>query len=490
MSTIYSKTDNYALNLYGDADPADLRDGYNDSMRTIDTTMEQHLNRIESVEARETHDEAVVKALLGDNTVDNATNAKIKWDKAAADAVSAGEYFSTMGIDSVAAAERFAQNVGAFVTAESIGCKANDPSFDNAAILNQYFDVEGKNLVFAKGDYYFSTPMTMMEPSTILFTGNSRLHVADGVTLDTAVEITSTNRWVLGRNPYIDMFVVDNGESALVLKVNNVYTPITFNIHITNVVHTGMKTSGCTGLNGYIKVIGKKDVMAEVGIDIGSTDDTWDTVIPVNCKKGLVLHSGGSHFNVVHPWSQSNTSHYTLIGMEIATASVTIDNFVNDALGIGILSTSGSLHISSYISYGHQSLTESVEISGNGASIRIADSMLDSPAKKFIDTTNGVSRVYIGYLSPWVYHITQPNVNDTDLLLPQGNFIVRDVTEGSPLLKATQNLMNATISVMGTNDGSTLRATITIYAMDGIHYALLNDGIVHQNTNWKHLLFS
>lgn len=89
MSTIYTKTDNYALNLYGDNDPADLRDGYNNSMRTIDTTLEQHLNRIENMEARETHDEEVAKTLLGDNTVDNATAAKTKWDKAGTDATTA-----------------------------------------------------------------------------------------------------------------------------------------------------------------------------------------------------------------------------------------------------------------------------------------------------------------------------------------------------------------------------------------------------------------
>lgn len=89
MSTIYDKTDNYALNLYGDNDPADLRDGYNDSMRTIDTTLETHLNRIEAVESRETHDEEVVKALLEDNTVDNATTSKAKWDKAGTDATAA-----------------------------------------------------------------------------------------------------------------------------------------------------------------------------------------------------------------------------------------------------------------------------------------------------------------------------------------------------------------------------------------------------------------
>lgn len=89
MATLYTKTDNYGLNLYGDNDPADLRDGYNGSMRTIDTTLGQHLNRIESVESRETHDEAVIKALLVDNTVDNATTAKAKWDKAATDATTA-----------------------------------------------------------------------------------------------------------------------------------------------------------------------------------------------------------------------------------------------------------------------------------------------------------------------------------------------------------------------------------------------------------------
>lgn len=89
MSTIYDKTDNYALNLYGDSDPADLRDGYNGSMRTIDTTLETHLNRIEGVESRETHDEEVVKTLLGDNTVDNATTNKAKWDKAGTDATAA-----------------------------------------------------------------------------------------------------------------------------------------------------------------------------------------------------------------------------------------------------------------------------------------------------------------------------------------------------------------------------------------------------------------
>ena len=108
MTTVYAKTDNYGLNLYGDNDPADLRDGYNGSMRTIDDTLEKHLNRIEGVESRETHDEAVMKALLGDNTVDNATAAKTKWDKSSADAAAAASkannntaILSALGADSI-----------------------------------------------------------------------------------------------------------------------------------------------------------------------------------------------------------------------------------------------------------------------------------------------------------------------------------------------------------------------------------------------------
>ena len=41
MGAIYEKTSNYGLNLYGDNDPADLRDGYNDSMRILDQKIHQ-----------------------------------------------------------------------------------------------------------------------------------------------------------------------------------------------------------------------------------------------------------------------------------------------------------------------------------------------------------------------------------------------------------------------------------------------------------------
>lgn len=137
MATVYSKTDNYGLNLYGDNDPADLRDGYNGSMRTIDTTLETHLNRIEGVESRETHDEEVVKALIGDNTVDSATAAKAKWDKSIADAAAATA--------AAAAAAGKADNNTAILTALGAG------STTNAAASKTKWDKAGADAVTAMG---------------------------------------------------------------------------------------------------------------------------------------------------------------------------------------------------------------------------------------------------------------------------------------------------------------------------------------------------
>lgn len=46
MATVYQKTDNYGLDLYGDNDPADLRDGHNTNMRTIDGKLKDHSDAI------------------------------------------------------------------------------------------------------------------------------------------------------------------------------------------------------------------------------------------------------------------------------------------------------------------------------------------------------------------------------------------------------------------------------------------------------------
>lgn len=185
MSTVYDKTDNYALSLYGDNDPADLRDGYNGSMRTIDDTLEKHLNRIEGVEARETHDEAVMKALLVDNTVDNATTAKARWDKAGTDATAANgkadsnsAVLAAFGIPTAQQAQQLAHDIASNCNVVFHGIP-NDASHPVSDLINAYIKDNPLNgIYFPAGTYHLdktiNIPKNTTEPFTFYAEPNAR----------------------------------------------------------------------------------------------------------------------------------------------------------------------------------------------------------------------------------------------------------------------------------------------------------------------------
>lgn len=201
MATVYTKTDNYGLNLYGDNDPADLRDGYNGSMRTIDTTLGTHLNRIEGVEARETHDEAVMKALLVDNTVDNATAAKTKWDKAATDVTAAASKADNNS--TILAA------LGADTTAHAT---SNKEKWDKAgadattAIGKADANTEILSALGADSTYSADTKKTQWDKNTTDITALTALVEANGTQIATITE-------KLGQAQYSDGYLVTFGDS-------------------------------------------------------------------------------------------------------------------------------------------------------------------------------------------------------------------------------------------------------------------------------------
>lgn len=127
MNAIYDKTDNYSLNLYGDEDPADLRDGYNGSMRTIDETLKNHLDRIDGVASSTT---AAIKAqdakitanadiltALGATSVSAAEAKGRQWDDASVKAGSALGILDGMGVTDVESAAAFKSRVAANETA-------------------------------------------------------------------------------------------------------------------------------------------------------------------------------------------------------------------------------------------------------------------------------------------------------------------------------------------------------------------------------------
>lgn len=85
MATIYTQTDNYGLSLYGDNDPADLRDGYNKSIRAIDLALKKHSDRIGGVESKAKLGEDIHSA-LGVADASQAGGAKTRWNNAASNA--------------------------------------------------------------------------------------------------------------------------------------------------------------------------------------------------------------------------------------------------------------------------------------------------------------------------------------------------------------------------------------------------------------------
>lgn len=121
MTTTYSKTDNYGLNLYGDDDPADLRDGYNGSMHTIDGVLKTHLDRIDGMSADVAKTTAEQNAKIAGNTdilaklgATDATAAETKksqWDGAAAHADGALELLGAMSVPDTGSATAFKNRV-------------------------------------------------------------------------------------------------------------------------------------------------------------------------------------------------------------------------------------------------------------------------------------------------------------------------------------------------------------------------------------------
>ena len=121
MTTTYSKTDNYGLNLYGDNDPADLRDGYNGSMHTIDETFKTHLDKIDGMSADVAKTTAEQNAKIAANTdilaklgATDATAAEAKksqWDGAAAHADGALGLLGAVGVTDTDSATAFKNRV-------------------------------------------------------------------------------------------------------------------------------------------------------------------------------------------------------------------------------------------------------------------------------------------------------------------------------------------------------------------------------------------
>lgn len=332
MSTIYNKTDNYALNLYGDNDPADLRDGYNNSMRTIDDTLEKHLNRIENAEARETHDEEVVKALLGDNTVDNATAAKTKWDKAGTDATKA---LADAGkaLDDAASVASKADNNTAILTAlgagtvsdativrdanamdiSKLGCKKDDPNFDNATIINNYIDTTHKSIYIPDGNWYIKTTLRTQDVNVYSdgwVKASDVNNFTDGVMVLAQGSTELENSANMPKGKKICININGSGESVSGLVVQGFFSA-EIKATVIACMDTAVETRGrnieCKFFLTLYGGLTSDAVYAECGLRVAKNDnDNYAYVVGRNFKTGVDLNASIWTFQYLHIWGCDN----------------------------------------------------------------------------------------------------------------------------------------------------------------------------------------
>ena len=192
-------------------------------MRTIDTTLETHLNRIEGVESRETHDEAVAKALLGDNTVDNATAAKTKWDKASTNASAANsktdnntEILAALGTDTVrnaTAAKTKLDNTSKTATYNAQVLAALDAeTTDKATVLKNTVQNHTTDIADIKTDYATKNYVNAN------FLKHINIAVVKGNEVPFSIDLNSTTPQTIMFSPNDDTTSFDDSEGVITLS--------------------------------------------------------------------------------------------------------------------------------------------------------------------------------------------------------------------------------------------------------------------------------
>lgn len=345
MSTVYGKTDNYSLNLYGDNDPADLRDGYNGSMRTIDTTLETHLNRIEAVEARETHDEEVVKTLLGDNTVDNAAAAKTKWDKASADATNNTRALTALGAETVEKAGKLAHDITSNCNVVLHGIP-NDASYPVSDLINAYIkDSPYNGVYFPAGTYYLDKTINIPKNTTNPFTFHAEPNARFVATADMSDMFNFGAYSKDGGKTYGSSII--GGVYDCANMCNNCWT---FDQDVYGVSVSDMTVKNAKVASFYAKRTQALDMLftnirinslkeptqSRYGFYLAGTDCQFVNIYTTYCQTHFKCGGGGMMFDTIHSFNTPTITN--AVCYDLANGVYLGNNIYIDSIAVGVLS--------------------------------------------------------------------------------------------------------------------------------------------------------
>ena len=219
MATTYTETDNIGLDLYGDNDPADLRDGYNSSMRKIDSAVKANADAI------------TTKA----NSTDVYTKTEVDSSQSAQDATIAlkansTDVYTKTEIDSSQSAQDTIVAERTSVSVKEYGAKGDGVTDDSQAFNDA---IQAIKTTLAKNNDHYPA---LLVPAGVYLISNT-------ITLDSRISIKS-----LG-----DVTFVSDTQTLFNVKHINTYTD--------------RRTSGSIfdGTNGIIEMTTKD------GIETGQT---------------------------------------------------------------------------------------------------------------------------------------------------------------------------------------------------------------------------
>lgn len=345
MSTIYDKTDNYSLNLYGDDDPADLRDGYNGSMRTIDDTLEKHLNRIESIESHETHNEEVTKALLGDNTVDAATAAKTKWDKASTNAANNTQALTALGAETAEKAGKFAHEITSNCNVVLHGIP-NDASYSVSDLINAYIkDNPFNGVYFPAGTYHLDKTINIPKNTTEPFTFYAEPNAKFVATAD------MTDMFNFGAYSKDGTKVYGSTIVGGVYDCNNMCDNCwSFDESVYGVSVSDMTVKGSRTASFYAKRTQALDMLftnvrinnlkepseSQYGFYLAGTDCQFVNIYTTYCHTHFKCGGGGMMFDTIHSFNAPSIKN--AVCYDLANGVYFGNNIYIDTIAIGVKS--------------------------------------------------------------------------------------------------------------------------------------------------------
>lgn len=345
VATTYATTDNLGLDLYGDNDPADLRDGYNSSMRKIDSAVKSNTDAIVlKADKATTYTKDETNGLLAAKADKTTTSKTLKNTTLFLNNtnLSLGDICETVGfhdaedgggatyeivaknpaiedgivgfnVSDSLTARLITQSLGSVLDVRKLGAKA-EPGFDNSSILDKAISIGNIPLYFHSGTFETSKPMTFNDGMRLIVNRGAEIKATTSMPYLIGLNVSETNphpSWTM--NDSISGGGTLNGNHladtiiALSWSVNTVIS----HLWIKNFVRNGINTRYMGNSGGNIKIMNvtiqeeNPTVGAKTYAIFDHGADNYVDQVDVIDTTVAISSAANSVYSSVHAWVSS-----------------------------------------------------------------------------------------------------------------------------------------------------------------------------------------